>query len=278
MKDVEPSIPILDFSKGAGSLDSFSQEEKEQILDEYNEAISELGALNDYSLEWLCHPISEKNDLAPDTLLDRLIDFLTFYRFISKTKTAAVVISAQRPALARDIMDFARTNTIECRCEYESIKSEARNPKSETNSKFKCSKFKTKTNLRRGVKKIILLVKGAIQQQYWFMKCRFLWKQVDENKTYTVIRTWFDGRSRALMENDKDIYFGRLPGFLKKNGIHVLYFGEFAYGFEHEFGNITKGLEDPVILGRSLLNGWDFVKGFGFRVCLLVVVFFAEGA
>ncbi|MCX6582731.1 MAG: hypothetical protein NT166_21355 [Candidatus Aminicenantes bacterium] len=188
----------------------FTREEKEQILDEYNEIISELGALNGFSLEWLCHPISEKNDLAPDTLLDRLIDFLTFQCVVSKAGKRA-------PALAR------------------------------------------------WIKKAVRLFKGAIQQQYWFMKSRFLWKRLDENKTYTVIRTWFDGRSRALMKDNKDIYFGRLPGFLKKNGLHVLYFGEFAYDFEHEFANITKGLEDPVILGRSLLHGWDFVKGFRFQ-------------
>jgi hypothetical protein len=188
----------------------FTREEKEQILDEYNEIISDLGALNGYSLEWLCHPISEKNDLAPDTLLDRLIDFLTFQCVVSKDGKRA-------PTLAR------------------------------------------------WLKKAVRLFKGAIQQQYWFMKSCFLWKQVDKNKTYTVIRTWFDGRSRVLMKDNKDIYFGRLPGFLKNNGLHVLYFGEFAYDFEHEFDNITKGLEDPVILGRSLLHGWDFVKGFCFQ-------------
>jgi len=192
----------------------FTPEEKEQILDEYNEIISELGALNNYSLEWLCHPISEKNDLTPENLLDRLIDFLTFHRVVSKAGKSA-------PALARW--------------------------------------------LKKWIKKTLRLFTGAIQQQYWFMKCRPLWKRLDENKTYTVIRTWFDGRSRALMENDKDIYFGRLPGFLKKNGLHVLYFGEFAYGFEHEFDNITRGLEDPVILGRSLVHGWDFVKGYCFQ-------------
>ena len=192
----------------------FTPEEKEQILAEYNEIISELGALNGYSLEWLCHPISEKNDLAPGNLLNRLIDSLTFHHFTAGDGRRA-------PAWGRGIKKIIRM--------------------------------------------VIRLVTGAIQQQYWFMKCRPLWKRVDKSKTYTVIRTWFDGRSRALMQNDKDIYFGRLPGFLKKNGLQVLYFGEFAYDFEHEFANITKDLEDPVILGRSLLNGWDFVKGYYFQ-------------
>ncbi|MCU0284923.1 MAG: hypothetical protein MUF15_00865 [Acidobacteria bacterium] len=189
---------------------SFTPEEKEQILAEYNEIISELGALNGYSLEWLCHPISEKNDLAPGNLLNRLIDFLTFHRVEERAGRRA-------PAWARLI------------------------------------------------KKALRLFNGAIQQQYWFLKCRPLWKRVDKNKTYTVIRTWFDARSRALIQNDKDIYFGKLPGFLKKNGFHILYFGEFAYGFEHEFTNITKDLEDPVILGRSLLHGWDFARGYFFQ-------------
>ena len=53
---------------------SFSQGEKERIMDEYIEAIADIGSFNNFSLPWLCHPMSEKNDLVPNNLFDQLID------------------------------------------------------------------------------------------------------------------------------------------------------------------------------------------------------------
>ncbi len=246
---LEQSVPVLDFTASTAASVSFTEQEKQRILDEYIEAISETGHLNDYSIPWLCHPMSEKNDLVADNLLNQLIDFLCFYRFFSKVKNGTMAVLIQRPSLIQNILDFAGANGIDCRVVGE-------------------SKHNKKSMVRapgRMVKKVFLLLKGALQTHYWCMKSRSLWKQVDKTRAYTVIRTWFDGRSRPLMEESKDVYFGRLPRFLKDNGRHILYFGDFAYGFEHEFANLKAGLEDPVIPGRSLLNGVDFIKAFRFQ-------------
>ncbi|MCP5106807.1 MAG: hypothetical protein GY950_25715 [bacterium] len=241
-------VPVLEITGSGAPPVAFTQTEKERILDEYVEAVSEAGALNDFSLAWLCHPISEKNDLVPDNLLDRLIDFLSFQRFLATSGGETVAVLTQRASLIQNILDFAAATGMGCRLEVEEE-----------------SKAGTLRGLGRPVKRMFQLVKGALQCHSRFMKSRFLWKRVDRNRVYTVIRTWIDSRSRSLMEKDRDIYFGKLPGFLKENGHNVLYFGEFIYGFDHEFGNIKSGLSDPVILGRSLLNGLDFVKAFRFQ-------------
>lgn len=246
---LEQSVPVLDFTVSTAVPVSFTEQEKERILDEYIEAISEIGYLNNYSNPWLCHPMSEKNDLVADNLLDRLIDFLSFYRFFSEVENETVAVLTQRASLIQNIVDFANANGIDCRGIGES----------------KRGKKGMVRTLGSFVKRIVILLKEAAQTQHWFMKSRFLWKRMDKTRTYTVIRTWFDSRSRPLMEGSKDVYFGRFPRFLKDNSRHILYFGEFAYGFEHEFANLKAGLEDPVILGRSLLHGLDFIKAFRFQ-------------
>ena len=87
------AIQILDFSKSKKikrALNNkiifpynFSLEEKHNLLEEYIETIFDLGKLNNYSLYWLCHPISEKNDLIPSNLFSQITDFLSFYRSYS---------------------------------------------------------------------------------------------------------------------------------------------------------------------------------------------------
>ena len=54
---------------------NYTEQEKQNLIDEYIEVISDLGGINKYSLYWICHPISEKNDLLPNNLLSQLVDF-----------------------------------------------------------------------------------------------------------------------------------------------------------------------------------------------------------
>jgi hypothetical protein len=226
---------------------SFTPRQKEQIRDEYIEIISDTGACNDYSIHWLCHPISEKNDLAPDNLFDRLVDFLSFYHTFSKVKKETLAVLPHRAALVQSIMDFSADKGIPCRV---------------------MGKKPTKPGPLRKAgswgKRMISLLQDLLKTQHWYLKSGSLWSKLDKTKTYTVIRTWFDSRSPGLMENTEDIYFGKLPGFLKNRGKHILYFGDFAYGFEHEFDHLKK-VESPLILCRSLLHGLDFFKAFLFQ-------------
>ena len=83
---------------------SFTSQQKEQIRDEYIETISDIGAFNDYSIHWLCHPISEKNDLAPDNLFDRLVDFLSFYHTFSGVKQETMAVLPHRAALVSGLI------------------------------------------------------------------------------------------------------------------------------------------------------------------------------
>ena len=226
---------------------SFSQQEKKRIMDEYIEAISDIGALNHYSLQWLCHPMSEKNDLLPNNLFDQLIDFLSFYRVLSHFKQETLVVLAPDAPFFRNIMDYLRANRIDF-----GISGSDPAEKGFVRS------------MGAPVKKVYSFFKQCARCQYWFLKSRFVWKRVDKTKTYTIIRTWFDSRSPGLIKKAEDVYFGRFPGFLKEKGHHILYFGEFGHGFEHEFDHLKTGLTHPVIFGRSLIHGIDFLKGYLF--------------
>ena len=229
---------------------SFTPRQREKIRDEYIEIISEIGALNRYSIHWLCHPISEKNDLDPDNLLDRLVDFLYFYYTFSSIKQETLAVLPHRTALVRDIIDFSTGKGIACREIGE-------NPAKPTLVR----------KLGKRLKGIISLLQGVLKTQYWYMKSGYLWKKLDKTKMYTVIRTWYDSRSPGLMGKNQDIYFGRLPGFLQDQGKNILYFGDFAYGFDHEFAQLKK-IASPLVLGRSLLHGPDFYRAFLFQVSL----------
>ncbi len=226
---------------------SFSQREKKRIMDEYIEAISDIGAFNHFSLPWLCHPMSEKNDLVPDNLFDQLIDFLSFYRVLLHFKQETLVVLAPNVPLFRNIMDFLMTNRINFGL-----------------TGIEPDKKGLIRSMGSSVKKAFSFFKRGVQCQYWFLKSRFLWKRVDKTRTYTIIRTWFDSRSPELVKKAEDVYFGRFPRFLKEKGHHILYFGEFGHGFEHEFENLKKDLKHPVILGRSLIHGIDFLKAYLF--------------
>jgi hypothetical protein len=239
VREIAPDVVI--------SRATFTPQQKERIRDEYIEIISDIGALNHFSIHWLCHPMSEKNDLAPDNLFDRLVNFLSFYHTFSKVKKETLAVLPHSESLVQSIMDFSAENGINCQV---------------------VGKRPAKPELVRKVgswgKRLIYLLKGVLRTQYWYLKSGFLWRKLDKTKTYTVIRTWFDSRSRGLMENTKDIYFGKLPGFLKDQGKHILYFGDFVYGFEHEFHHLKK-IESPLVLGRSRLHGLDFFKAFLFQ-------------
>jgi hypothetical protein len=95
----------------------------------------------------------------------------------------------------------------------------------------------------------------------------FLPNKPDIKKTYTVMRTWFDHRSPSLINSDRDIYYGRLPGFLiKEKGQEILYFGDiietdFGPGFEI----CGQKLQNPLLPEGALLNWFDIGKGVRFH-------------
>ena len=252
-RDERESLSILDFTGDAGVKDaagerllppvSFTPGEKEQIMDEYVEAVSEIGAFNRFSLHWLCHPMSEKNDLVPNNLFDRLIRFLSFRRILSNVGENTLIILAQEAHLFEDIFRYLAANQMNFAV-------------SGPTPREKGTGF--------SLKKLYSFFLEAAQVQYRFLKSRLFWRKVVKKKTYTVIRTWFDSRSPGLIANAEDVYFGRFPRFLEENGHHILYFGEFGHGFEFEFENLKKDLNHPVLLGRSLINGLDYLRAYLF--------------
>jgi len=249
----EEPLSVLDFSGDAGVKDaagdrllppvSFTPEEKERIMDEYVEAVSEIGALNRFSLHWLCHPMSEKNDLVPNNLFDRLIRFLSFRRILSNTREGTLLVLTQDVPLFEDIFHYLTANRVNFGL-------------SGLEPREKGTGF--------SLKKLYSFFLEAAQVQYRYMKSRSFWRNLDKTETYTVIRTWFDSRSPGLIADAEDVYFGRFPRFLKENGHHILYFGEFGHGFEFESQNLKKDLNHPVVLGRSLIHGLDYLRGYLF--------------
>lgn len=252
-RDEKEPLSVLDFSGDAGVKEaagdrilppaSFTPEEKERIMDEYVEAVSEIGAHNRFSLHWLCHPMSEKNDLVPNNLLDRLIRFLSFRRILTDTRESTLLVLTHDAPLFEDIFHYLTANQMNFGVS---------GPK----PREKGTGF--------SFKKLYSFFLETAQIQYRFLKSRWFWKNVDKTKTYSVIRTWFDSRSPDLIADARDVYFGRFPRFLKENGHHILYFGEFGHGFEFEFQNLKKDLNHPVVLGRSLINGLDFLRAYLF--------------
>jgi hypothetical protein len=226
----------------------FSADQKEKILDEFIEIISELGELNCYSLPWLCHPISEKNDLLTDNLFKQVIDFLKFSSIFSTVKERPLVFFTENSALIQNIRDFL----IEEEADFEIIglDSEQRN---------------LEPVVKRRGKYILLTVKRLLQAQGQFMSSRHLWKGINRKQSYSIIRTWFDSRSPSLMNKSEDVYFGILPHFLQSKGTNVLYFGECQDGFEHIAEVLMKNPEYPLLLQSSCIHGLDFLKAVLFR-------------
>lgn len=232
----------------------FTAADKQQLVDQYVEEISDISAGNHYSLSWLCHPISEKNDLAPNNLFNQVKDFLYFfqvYQVVSESGGEKLVVLADSPVLVKSIIDFSRKQGIHCEV------SAALAP---------LLKRIFSTGIRwliSCIRNHFQLVKGKRSRaRHW----GFLTDKLDKGKTYTVMRTWFDHRSPPLINRDRDIYYGRLPGFLKKKGRNILYFGDIIdSGFSQAFEASEQRLRNPVLLEGALLKWFDIGKGVLFH-------------
>jgi hypothetical protein len=232
----------------------FTAADKKQLVDQYVEEISDIGAGNHYSLSWLCHPISEKNDLAPDNLFNQVKDFLYFfqvYQVVSLSGGEALAVLSESPVLVKSIIDFSRKQGIHC--EVSGTLAPVLKGIFSTGIRWLFSCIRNHFKLLKGMRS---------RARQW----GFLSDKPGKGKTYTVVRTWFDHRSPSLINRDRDIYFGRLPGFLKERGRDILYFGDIIDpGFGQAFEVPQQGLRNPVLLEGVLLKWFDIGKGVRFH-------------
>lgn len=258
----ERLVGVVDFSRDqrlrdvwAGEIiqpKPFTTVDKQQLVDRYVEEISDIGAMNFYSLSWLCHPISEKNDLAPNNLFVQVKDFLYFSRVISGFNGKTLAVLAESLVLVKSIIDFSRGRGIHCEVPGALLPVLERN-------------FST------GFRWLLSCMRSHFQvvreKRSQARRLGFLTGKPGKGKTYTVIRTWFDYRSPSLINRDRDIYQGELPGFLKKREREILYFGDIVVtGFGRTFEVPGEGLRNPVLLEGALLNLFDVWKGVLFHL------------
>ncbi|MCP4213036.1 MAG: hypothetical protein GY765_00180 [bacterium] len=268
---------------------AFSSTEKQQLLDGYIEAVSDIGARNDFSLEWLCHPISEKNDLEPDNLFDQLVQYIAFRKFFANCKNGTAAVVTGSAFLIKNICTFAREGDMPFRV----IGGDP-------------NKRGLVRTVGSRVKRLLALTKGFIQCSRSNRQAAAGWNELDKTSAYTVIRTWFDERSLSLLKENKDVYFGKLPDYLlgnvpttttrysadsspeipifpvdgeskprahpKRSVRKLLYFGELVDGFEQILPELDRQSQSrttaPIILGRSLVSGADYIKAVLFRNAL----------
>jgi len=237
----------------------FAEEEKQRILDEYVEVISDIGLLNSYSKFWLCHPVSEKNDLIPNNLFSQLTKFMVFHKLFSEKQEDNFAILTSDSSLIRNVIVFSVISKID----YTVI------DKVDINrclgAKWKLSAYKLHdfSNFRRKLKE--------------HRKMRSVSKMYDKRKTYTVIRTWFDKRSANLIDQGMDPYWGKLPKVLKSEGKEVLFWGGIINPEDDQIHYRLQSVSlDPIIVSDSLLNIYDYLKAFVFRFMVRYRVTFPE--
>ncbi|MBN2057333.1 MAG: hypothetical protein JW782_00865 [Candidatus Saganbacteria bacterium] len=215
-------------------------EEKLPIIEAYVEAVSEIGDQNGYSLAWLCHPISEKNELMPENLLDQLVDFLAFHRTFGGSNADELAVISGSSELLGNIAAFCQSRGVTV-CSRLS-----RRPRPLFLRRLASCLFSSLAL----AKKILTAGTGPLS-----------WKKLDRAAGYSVIRTWFDQRSAAMISQDKDTYFGELPGRLKAGGRHVLYYGEIINAdprkVRQDLGSLPSG---RVLLERTLLGWADLIR------------------
>jgi len=238
----------------------FTIEEKERLVTEYVEAISDIGLLNNYSIFWLCHPISEKNDLLPNNLLSHIVEFIAFYHFFSEFIKEELAILTSSQALVDNIIDFSNVHHIDCKIIG------TKNPKRSLTSSLKSCLSGLHSKFR-------ILRKRFSQNR----KLRFLIKKLDRHKSYTVIRTWFDNRSKSLINKDMDVYFGKFPRFLKDKGKSILFWGGIINPEDDQIYNeLFEDLRHSIVVSDSLLNLFDYMKAWLFRFIVKFKVRFTK--
>jgi hypothetical protein len=264
---VKGQLSVLDFTRSDKLRVSVSKEviypgeftydEKARIVDEYVELISNTGAMNGFSVYWLCHPVSEKNDLAPDNLLSQVVAFISFQRFFSDFQGEVLLILTVSHSLIRNIIAFSHVNNIDCK--FVNVR--------ELNTSYFSKRHSLLFNAG--------LVCTYIVHAY---KARLLCYKIDRGKRYSVIRTFFDNRSGSLISQDKDVYFGRLPGLLKNQGENILYFGNVIHAdFKQTLKDLANNSRNPILLNNSLLSCLDFLRAWVFKlVCKYAIKFNCE--
>lgn len=258
----KPGVRVLDFTrdprvkkKWNGYLidnADFSPQEKERLVDEYVEAVSRIGVGNRFSLFWLCHLISEKNELLPGDLFSRTADFIPFYRAFNlcREQNHSLAVITTDPVIAADIRDFARERGVEC----------------ETG----CS-LTGKRLYSTGLRGIIATARTQLrllkEKRTRALKWKHLAAPLDCTKTYTLLRTWFDQRSPGLISKDQDIYYGQLPGYLKEKGRNLLYYGDVINDrFQKALDETPGELTAPMLMEGAFLKFTDFIKAVIFRL------------
>lgn len=221
-----------------------STEERLQIQDAYVELISDLGALNRFSVAWLSHPISEKNDLTPNPLFEQILAFLEFrHHWDAVGAGNGLAVLARHKSLLANILAFARASGIPCETPGSPIKPST--PLREMKRWFR----RARTEL--GYSKKI---------RTWSLRARPYLKRLDRHEPVTLIRTWFDLRSRKEIEAGRDVFLGPLPGYLKRRGRRVLYYGGVT-NIDSEFDTIESDLRRvrafPVLPEVALLSSFD---------------------
>jgi hypothetical protein len=213
--------------------------ERIQLMDDFVASIAELGTLNAFSLYWLCHPISEKNELLPGNLFDSVKDYLSFLHVIKQFKGTQLAVISVDTVLSAAINEYAG----------------------------KSNKKGVLSPLRHFLSGIRMQVNILNQKRKRATKWQHLADTFNPKKTYTILRSWFDHRSWHQIANDKDTYYGKLPGFIKRNGQDILYYGDIiGAGFEPKKSDEADKSLPPILMEGQFLRAGDVFHALLFQL------------
>ena len=212
-------------------------------IDFKNEYINFIGRLNKYynSIYWWANTVSYKGTFASDLCTD----IFNYYCLVSliKRRGSNYIILSKGLVLNAYIEKYCSANGIE----------------------ITIFGSRKKKNALSHVKKWIgsslyFLLDGWFRKSFAFIYFNKNVNKLKKDKHYYVIRSWIDRRSFAENNRYGDIYFGRLPDYLKERQKEYIVLAGILTGYKKIFKELKK-LKQYVIVPQEYFVGYiDYLK------------------
>lgn len=239
---------IEDF-KGEKRLKKINLYEGSENLDFKKEYVNFIGGLNAHynSIYWWANSISHKGAFVSN-LYKEIYSYYCAASLIKKYGSDLIIIS-DNPIINRSIKKYCLESGIECYCSKEGLLS---------------SGFLSRA--KRILSNSVFFIYNGWSRKIlsWIYLSGKIKKSLKKDNPYYVIKTWIEKRSFTGGGRYSDVFFGRLPGYLKEKGRELIILGGVFSDYKELLGKM-KAENEYLIIPQEYYAGYsDYLKAVVF--------------
>lgn len=235
-------------------VEELLEEEKLSCEKEYIDTIAALGAKYN-SLNWWANPLSEKNEY----ISSHYKNLCLYYRLIKTLDKYTDAALSVFLICNNEILEQLKIYCLEKKIRITSVK--------DLKSIISLSTYNRTSNYLHC---LFFILKNIYKKFYiaHSMSHRIR-KQIACSKDYFVIRTWLDKNFKSGSEIYNDVFFGRLPAYVRKHGYKLLILSGILNNYKKVIDRIKDGQESQDVLiipEEYFIRYSDFLLLLGYLV------------